>query len=353
MISFGSLCKTCIDWYIRDKYGHIDEEDMEYLSDLNRQLKNIMLAKAKTISEKNEGYEISEKYPGYLKYTIDNYPIYIPWFILDDFPRQEIITFLVRSAIKIKACKSSAICISGSTLYFNSLQSISDIDYLEYQNNQEDDPPIINSYNDFEIIFHDKESYVEYIVETPFYGIAAVSNKIVQVDNRANDSRAAPESHPAQEVPITTTPRVLHDPVSLGRYLFFLVEKTFDFAQNLPCKAAKRLLPLSRIIEDNKIAEFLIECFSSRDVLDMFYVKQKVALIKKLNRYNHPNVAKYKKIAISEIKEHRNPPAGEIKLTEEEKQSLNEIYGAIRLIIKKNRSKLRGLDISSMKNAKN
>ena|SRR5690242_6060122 len=84
-------------------------------------LRELLIFKSEAICERVAGFQCSEAHPGYLYYTYNNVRVYFPWLIMDDIPEQDILNYLIATGVKIKASSISFTCLSGSALYFNSL----------------------------------------------------------------------------------------------------------------------------------------------------------------------------------------------------------------------------------------
>jgi len=334
------LFLSCLALYEYDRRGLMDASHSSWVGQVREILKKLMTQKAKALCDRNLGFECAEDFPGYLYYTFDNVKVFFPWLIVDDLPSKEILNYLIKVAIQIKACSLSFTCLSGSALYFNSLRSISDIDFLEYEFNPELDPRNIKSPNEFAVL-KQKDSYVEYITETPFYGTVEVTNLIVSIDSSQLGLGASKNSSPYQEAPLTHTPRELYDPIAIGKYIQFLAEKTISYLHNHPAKAAKRLLPLSRIIEDRKIAGSILNAFDSKAVQDALRVKQKIDLIRKIKSRTEEQITRFVALAQKDILTIREGKSDSISLTDAETELLKSLNAAIKHIALVNYEKLR------------
>ena len=152
--------------------------DSAWVKQIRNILKELLTLKAKALQYRKLEFGCSDEFPGYLYYTYENIRVFFPWLIVDDLPTKEILNYLIKIAIQIKACSLSFTCLSGSALYFNSLRSISDIDFLEYEINPEIDPPQFKTPKEFAVL-KKSGTYTEYVTTTPFYGAVEVTNKIV------------------------------------------------------------------------------------------------------------------------------------------------------------------------------
>jgi hypothetical protein len=251
-----------------------------------------------------------------------------------------VLDYLIKLAIKIKACSISFMCLSGSALFFKSLKSISDLDFLEYEANAELDPQVINESTELALLAQAK-NYLQYIVATPFYGPVEATNKIVRLDTSKSGYGASERSHPYQEVPIMAMPRELDDPISLGGYIRFLVDANLSRrAMQRPAKAAKRLLPLSRILEDRELAHAILGAFDGQELQKALRVKQKVDLLAKIGARAEDHWGKFTALVHQDICDHRADGSQVDELTENESKHLTDLAESMRTILKNYRPNL-------------
>ena len=143
------------------------------IEDIKRQLAVVLNAQAEVVCDAASGFECSSKAPGYLVRVGRNTPLYIPWFIADDLPSEEVLDWLEDCAIKIRTTAANTIGISGSTLFFGSLGCLSDLDFLEYEEDRERYAPAIQNPDEFTLL-KSRDDYIEYVCSTPFYGTLEV-----------------------------------------------------------------------------------------------------------------------------------------------------------------------------------
>ena len=342
--SSKDLFLTCLALYQQERRGLISSHSA-WVKEVRDILRNLLMLKAKALRDRNLGLECSDEFPGYLYYAYENIKVFFPWLIVDDLPSKEILNYLIKIAIQIKACSLSFTCLSGSALYFNSLRSISDIDFLEYELNPELDPPNFRSPAGFALLKR-KDSYSEYVTETPFYGTVEVTNMIVGIDTTKLGLAASLKSSPYQEAPLTHTPRELYDPVALGSYISFLAGKTISYLHNQPAKAAKRLLPLSRIIEDRKIADSILNAFDSKEVQDALRVRQKIELFHKIKNRTEEPLRRFAALALNDISAIRKNKSTATKLADEESELVTSLASAVKHIAIVNYDKLKALSVA-------
>lgn len=335
------IFRHCVVLYEAHRRGLISA-DSAPVDSLRSDLKEVVAVKARARAAANNLLEVASEFPGYLIYNHSNVRIFFPWLIVDDLPPKEILDYLIRLATKIKACSMSFTCLSGSTLYFNSLRSISDIDFLEYEVNPELDPPRDRASVDLAVVKR-RPNYIEYVTETPFYGAVEVTNKLVEIDTKKTGLAAAPESSAFQEAPLVGTPRELYDPIALGEYIRYLARDTLTFFDKRPAKIAKRLLPLSRIIEDRKISESILNAFDNSSVQGALRVKQKLDLISKLRTRKEEPLERIKGIAQQDIEIIRNTKGTPLVLSEQEDIMVTSLTQAIKHVVLVNYEKLEAL----------
>ena len=218
------LLINCALLYKLDQRGLVTDEMKPWIQELGTMLRKLFEDKAKSLSKAREGLTFEPDFPGYLSFTAHDFRVYFPFFILDDLPSDEVVSELIRIAVKIKSCKHSTMCLSGSALYFGTLKSLGDLDYLEYQNSPKLDPPSIQGSDDIRLLENIEDRFAIYLTKTAFYGYIEVTNKIAVIDYGSPGYPTSAESSPFQEAPLLSTPRPLGDPITLGAYLYRLAK---------------------------------------------------------------------------------------------------------------------------------
>ena len=293
---------------------------------IKEELATVLSAMAEMVCDRSSGFECSKKAPGYLVRVGRNTPLFIPWFIADDLPPPDVMDWLEDCAIAIRTSGANTIGISGSTLFFGSLNCLSDLDFLEYQEDRDRYPPTIQNPEGF-ILLKSRDDYLEYVTTTPFFGTLEVTNMIVPLEYAKDGYGKSDGSHPYQEAPLKSNPRELEDPESLAKYLHHLASQAISYSHNNPTKSAKRLLPLARIVGDTKLSDWIIDAFEGEELEAALKVKQKVALLKKLNsKGSFQETAETVKIEIGAL---RDESHSFTKLSSAESNRIKNLEGAI------------------------
>ena len=117
--------------------------------------------------------------------------------------------------------------------------------------------------------------------------------------------------------------------------------QTISYLHNHPVKAAKRLLPLSRIIEDRKIGDSLLNAFDSKAVQDALRVKQKIELFHKIRSRKEEPLRRFAALAQEDIAMIRNRGSATTLLSDKENGLVNSVAAAVKHISIVNYEKLR------------
>ena len=326
----GGLFQTCVYFYKLRERGLLDESYSPWLDQISATLKKILTTKARALAAQNPTLRHSPDHPGYVYLTADNIRVYIPWLIVEDLPSPDILSYLIGIASQIKSCTLSSICLSGSTLYFGSLRSISDIDFLEYDQGSTGSPAAIKRPDGFGVIV-EVGDYVEYVVDTPFFGVVAASNKIASINNSTDGPSTSSDSSPFQEAPVNPGFRILYDPMALGEYIQYLSSQSISWMHNSPTKAAKRLLPLARLIGDRKLAYSIISAFDSAPVQQALHAKQKIDLIRRL-RKSQDSLEDFSELALKQLGLIRSEQPPSPDLSDDERNLLESLDEGLRHI---------------------
>lgn len=337
----NTLFRMCLaSFWMREK-GLLSEGPDKTIEELRRLLKEHMTQKANGLSSRRLDMEVSEEFPGYLKYKIGSIPIYFPWIIIEDLPEPEVIAELASFCERLIVGHFSTICLSGSALYFGALRSVSDIDLLEYHPNA-DDEKIDKIAPDGFWRFRKRKNYFEFLTFSDFYGSVEITNKIVKIDYFTKGDMASIKSSPYQEAPLVHTPRELHDPFAMGRYINFLATQSLSYMHTFPEKAAKRLLPMSRILERLSIADSIIYAFESVEVQRALKVRQKTSVLKTAAKIAEKSEELMVRVK-SEIDDCRDGQSGEYRPSEVELACISSLSGAISHICLTNKKYLNSL----------
>lgn len=336
-----TLMLNCLGLHLLDQRGLIGDKNDLWIEELRAQLKEYMTIKA--LSLQTGDLVASEENPGYLRYSYQQIPVFIPWLIIQDLPEKPVLDELIELCSKVKVGKFSTICLSGSALYFGALKCVSDIDILEYEVDSEFDENVIDTPPGFWRLKH-KDNYLEYLTKSGFYGTVELTNKIVPIDYTKTGEEASSKSFTYQEGPLVHTPRELHDPFFLGKYIKFLASQTLSYMRNYPEKSAKRLLPLARVLSQEKIANAISVAFDGEVVQDALKVRQKITALRKVKRLS-PLDPELQEFILAEIQDIRGATL-DTHLTEEEKENIESLASSIGHLCLINKRWLNGLMVA-------
>jgi hypothetical protein len=234
---------------------------------------------------------------GYLVGGLDSYRIYVPFHLAEGLPQPPLLRELIATLDEMKFSEDGVICLSGSATFLASLDAIADIDAAEYVY----DPPrlwpenfnrllarkfvravLISTHVDRANPHYPFEAARAALVkrcegrafptrrDVIFFQFVALqgqqapigaSNKAMGVGRRSGLGGGA-SSYVFQEIVLAkgdVPPRTLIAPKELGNYLNFLRDaskRALDEKNAL--KAAKRLLSLARLIDEQPLGDALV-----------------------------------------------------------------------------------------------
>lgn len=325
----ASLMMSCVVLHSGAEAGLITDRKSTIVAAVESELKAYLTDQAEGLS--SSSFKPLTGQPGYLQYDNSEMPVLFPWIIVDSLPPKGVLDELIDICMQIKIGKYSTVCLSGSSLYFGSIQSISDIDILEYKNSIDEQP--IPHPEGFLVLKQNKD-YVEYIAKSGFWGMVEISNTIVPYNYQKSGDEASPSSFAYQESPMIYTPRELFDPFALGRYLAFLARSSLLYLSKTPEKSAKRLLPLSRLIMKPHIGTTIEQAFAKAEVQSALRVREKLRLWEKLDEHDAKQEPIRQDLA-REVSSIRGKET-DMKLSKAEQQSLDDLAVAMRTLCRLN-----------------
>lgn len=261
----------------------------------------------------NDNHEIDIEYVGYVKRHLDDFQMFIPFHLVECFPKDEILDELVRAAFVLRLDEMNPICISGSATFLGATRSISDLDYCEYYLSPAQSvtdrifQKLSKKTNEFLLIkikclsstymhpwpssrmeisekfseeFSDEEApsiKIDGIYVPSVLGPMPASNLVLLLDSKDVEIGSATKSFVFQEavlVPTGKPPRTLVNSAGLGGYLNFLKEKAEYYLDSDPLKSLKRSLCFFLLIVHREYAEIIIEVLQS-DAVELLAVAQR------------------------------------------------------------------------------
>lgn len=294
-------------------------------------------------NREKEGWASDPANPGYLVRTTGEFEVRVPWNLLKDFPVPAALNEFSSIAQRIRSGKDTAICLSGSSALYSSIQPVADIDFCEYVNataDKEDNsfartvmkatalvdenlvctalkihapekaralskrPWETSPAEDEDFLQKAREAEAgkcDFIGKTGAEGIIDVS-KIVLFLSDDPEGRSGMLSSPTQEALLSEqggwVPRRLAEPLTIGRYINRLRQESERLSSGSPdanlAKAAKRALSLTRILFLHDMAERLLKIMRQKQMVLTSAIKSRLDL---RNRVQHmqtdPVLAKF------------------------------------------------------------
>lgn len=299
------------------------EDVSEIWREVQASLETIFRTIAETLaaSPRWTGWAADPEHPGYLVRLVDDFRIRAPWNLLADFPPPEVLTEVAGLARRIRSGPETAICLSGSSAVYSTVQAIGDLDFCEYVEHPgpassiEDrsfkrtvskvaplddgdlacvevkileivppppdgkvlvrrrpwEPPPLDDMDFLGLAEVAVAGKCDFVARTRFEGILEMTNVVLFLRSDQPEEGAARRSFPPQEAllagPGAWVPRRLDDPRSLGRYINWLQSETLRLLapESLDlAKATKRALALTRVLTLEDLGKKLLKILDDR-----------------------------------------------------------------------------------------
>jgi hypothetical protein len=284
-----------------------------------------------------KGWEADPERPGYLVRQLDGLEIRAPWNLLADFPPAAIVAEIGAFARRIRSGPETAICLSGSSTLYSTLQAIGDIDFCEYvelpppgQGDTEDRsfartvrraaqlddddlvcvglkvlpsgprhrpvtrqrpwPPRLMPDEPFLRWAQGTDrGKCDFVARTRFEGTLELTNLVLFLRFARPEEGAARLSFTPQEAPMTSVggwvPRRLDEPRGLGRYIDWLWREILALLSQEHGdvgKAAKRALALTRILFLDAQGDALLPLLTDQKLMVSAAIRARLGLRSRL-----------------------------------------------------------------------
>jgi len=252
-------------------------------------------------------------HPGYVFIKKGRSTFAVPFFIAELFPKGALLAEIGLLANKIKIQDNSVFCISGSGCSLGADIPVADIDFCEYlpsintntvegligaarlaspdcvchrvsvdgdQTWAHPWPEVVNRPTTELLITttaalnESTKRKVDFVANLQKLGVLEVTNRLLVLDFAYSEVGEGRSSYSLQEVPLDTTqwvPRVLSDPLELGRYLIWLEKTTQELLLNSASdprstiKLLRRAMSLGRILMARDETQELYELLKDED----------------------------------------------------------------------------------------
>jgi hypothetical protein len=317
-------------------------EALEALEAIRAALATIFgtIARILAASPSRKGWKADPERPGYLIQSVGDLEIRAPWNLLADFPPTEILTELGAFAQRIRSGPETAICLSGSSTFYSTIQAIGDLDFCEYvelpspgrrstedrsfartirKSVQLDDDDLtcfglkvlqtgpsvpwsrsVTRQRPWTSSPADDETFLrlargttcgkcDFVARTRFEGTLEMTNLVLFLRSDRPEEGAGELSFTPQEAPMTGeggwVPRRLDEPRTLGRYIDWLWRELLDHLSQEHIdfgKAMKRALALTRILFLETQGEKLLSLLGDRKLMLGAAIRARLGLRSKL-----------------------------------------------------------------------
>jgi hypothetical protein len=277
---FQRATVACIRLYQQTQAGVPQSEELrEAVEGVEKLLVRIWTALAREYAARAAGWSTDAANPGYLLCETAVGHVKVPYHLATDFPREPLLGGLTELAFRIRTSGGSAICVSGSSTFWEALEVVADVDFCEYtpvsgttdaqaefrkrlfdascikcddlfctkaKANDHTRAEIPLAGTDPTPIFRAKLDFIALLASE----VVEATNVVLPVRNGDSQDPVLQESFPQQEAPVADgawVPQALLAPLSIGRYADWLRREVTDKIDSLPVKAAKRALALARL----------------------------------------------------------------------------------------------------------
>lgn len=287
---FARVGATCIRLYLQTRDSQPWSSELTVaVEKLAATLGEIWGALAIIYARRAPAWRVDSDAPGYLIRSIDEADLRLPYHLAADFPKSDdFVTALARLALSLRCTNQSAVCISGSTTFWDALEFVADVDFCEYVPRREDadDAALAADFekaralraaglvclrgsargkdgSELDVPADLTRGFVR--AKLDFLALLAgdvieATNVVLAVNPSDPNDPSFARSFAQQEAPIGDwVPRSLLDPLSIGQYAHWLREEVASKLGKDPIKAAKRALSLARIAGYDARANELIE----------------------------------------------------------------------------------------------
>lgn len=244
---------------------------------------------ARIYAARTKNWIADQDNPGYLIRKAQHAEVRVPYHLAPDFPDDGALDDLVDLALKVRVGGKGVICLSGSSTFLAALRIVADVDFCEYfiETTLKQEESLkerlralsktsserlvcteVKVYNrKGEVISLEIAQDVVAIFRAKVRFLALLAGDIVETTNLVLQSSGGSTdpslrlSHAAQEAPIVNgswIPQELLDPLSIGRYVDWLLAEVRSKLKTDLIKAAKRGLSLARITGYAKHGDGLI-----------------------------------------------------------------------------------------------
>lgn len=286
-------------------------------------------------SSSTQLYALDPGHVGYLKRTIADVDLYVPFHLVRYFPADYLLKALIRAAASITLDPANPICISGSATFLGAPVETGDLDFCEYAVCSQQDvvaglqrlwatlsselliastkvsskastsarpdvTPYAAPWPTLDIVEADVNRHFPRTEPSlkldGAYGSAAlklrpISNVVLPIDSADPDEGSAALSFVYQEAVLVaagTPPRGLVNANSLGKYLEFLKRQAGELVSENPLKALKRCLSFFLLTNLQEPAEKIIGMLASPNVTVMTLAKRERELSLTAGLAAHP-----------------------------------------------------------------
>jgi hypothetical protein len=260
---------------------------------------------------------VDSAHPGY----VIRDKVLVPFYLLQDLPGATELEEFAALGLSLRVTKNGLICLSGSMVLLGALKFVGDVDYCEYalpgtystldivasasahaartacplcERVKVVNPPWSQSCTAWDLTTaKDLERLIaegayqmklDFITSTQAVGAVEATNMVLLLAAGKEDEIVR-KSFAAQEAPIagSVLPRLLCEPLQLGRYINFLIEQVEYYREANPVKALKRALSLARVLMLPKWDDELIKYLHHPQAALTAAIEARSQLLEKLN----------------------------------------------------------------------
>ncbi len=271
---------------------------------------------AQIYAARTTGWEADSANPGYLIRRARHAKVRVPYHLAPDFPADRTLDDLTDLALAIRTIGQGAICLSGSSTFWEALRIVADVDFCEYVPFavvKAKDPLLrrlralsktisarafctgakvydinglplsLDTVHDPAAVFRAKLDFIAPLT----HDVVEATNLVLPITKGEPADPALKLSYALQEAPIssgTWVPRELLDPLAIGRYADWLQSEVRGKWDSDLIKAAKRGLSLARITGHAEHGDRLISILQTGTGLIEVALEARAALIPEIEK---------------------------------------------------------------------